>query len=118
MLKSKFRFNSYSTETDNDGVVEDKVEVELQLVPVEDGCPAITLKAELASGSFYMDFVPAIKIFEWPPPAKEWTCSWIPEKITKAYKGLSYAPTECEKYRHYLNKYVYAVPKIHQSGEH
>lgn len=42
--------------------------------------PAVTLEVRQMGGeSFSFDVVPGIKLYEWPKPAKLWTCRWKPE---------------------------------------
>jgi hypothetical protein len=57
-----------------------------------DTSPAVTMKIN----SISVDIVPAINLLEWPRPAKDWKSKWLAADIKRD---------------------VYAVTKIHPSGE-
>jgi hypothetical protein len=50
--------------------------------------------------SIAIDLVPAVRLMEWPQPARGWTSNWLGPTLSRE-----------------IASEAHAVPKIHQSGE-
>ena len=72
--------------------------------------PAVTLDVKHARSHtfvFSVDLVPAVRLLDWPDPAKNWTSCWLSRDDVSRIK-------ECLDYHDSVKPFV--VPKIHPTG--
>jgi len=69
--------------------------------------PAVTLDVQYAgSHVFSVDIVPAVRLLEWPHPARQWTSHWLTPAHTSKIKDP----------QHHDTVKPFMVPKIHPTG--
>jgi len=81
------------------------------LRPDNGRCPAVTIDvlqchSRVKGKLFSVDVVPAVRLLEWPWPARRWSSLWLPKDVTDKIRNPS------------INEYMQPciVPKIHNTG--
>ena len=75
-------------------------------------CPAVTVDVHVEPGDdsrvkwYSVDIVPAVRLLDWPRPARHWSSRWLPPPVIDEIRD----PATNE----HLQPCV--VPKIHDSG--
>jgi len=72
--------------------------------------PAVTVDVKCATSRntlLSVDMVPAVRLLEWPPPAKNWTSCWLSSEIVSGIKRPEH---------HHKSVKPSVVPKIHPTG--